>query len=131
MTGALLCHYSDWYKRKRAVVIYRELVNYLCGDSDVESEVRIMDLVEAEVAILKFVQSVSFKQEIQSLSSRQYVSRQSSPNKLDPVLMDGLLIIGRRLDRLKASMETRHPVLLPRCYGRIIYINRPPLQNFG
>ena len=86
------------------------------------------DLREAEYAILSFVQQQTFPDEINSLkesnrentakdemSHRRYKVRRSSPMyKLDPILQNGLLKVGGRLNRAAMSEESKHPIILPK-----------------
>lgn len=91
----------------------------------------VQELEEAEIAILRFVQSQSFSKEFDTLKrisgkddgdqrgrakrKKIVLKKESSLTRLDPFVQDGLLRVGGRLSRADdLSEETKHPVILPR-----------------
>lgn len=71
------------------------------------------DLLEAELAIVRYCQQYRFAGEISSLlSEKGTVNRQSSIYRLDPILEDGLLRIGGRLSKGAMPFEEKHPLIL-------------------
>ena len=94
------------------------------------SPLTVQDLVEAECAILKFVQSSAFGHEIRVLEGlarekeqdkrkhqkRKKASMKSSSSvyRLDPFMDGGVLRVGGRLNRADLPHEVKHPVILPR-----------------
>ena len=90
----------------------------------------VQDLVKAELAILKFVQSSAFSEEIRVLEGLEIekksvgnrpqgrkkasVKNNSPIRRLDPFLDKGILRVGGRLRRADLPYETKHPIILPR-----------------
>ena len=89
----------------------------------------VQDLVNAEFAILKFVQISAFGEEIRALKEivnennshkeklqkRKKASMKSNSriHRLDPFIDNGILRVGGRLKRADLPYETKHPVILP------------------
>lgn len=87
------------------------------------SPISVTELKNAESAILKYIQNKSFKQEYDQLkrsdqqsSTRNHsdLSKSSSICKLYPVLVQGLLRVGRRLNRAPLNADVKHPIILPK-----------------
>ena len=85
--------------------------------------IAIAELNNAEFEILRYVQSRCFREELgclkqadqQATSSRQNVLKKSSNIfKLDPILTQGLIRVGGRLQRAPIDTDAMHPVLLPK-----------------
>ena len=70
------------------------------------------DLIQAEHAVISFSQMQRFPDEISALQTDKHVKRSSHLYKLDPVLEDGLLRVGGRLNRLAMPEEIKHPIIL-------------------
>jgi len=89
----------------------------------------VQDLVEAEFAIIKFVQSSAFSKEISAFKEletgknldrktfrgqKKAIVKKTSPiHRLDPFLDKGILRVGGRLKCADLPQETKHPVILP------------------
>ena len=86
--------------------------------------VSVAELRAAETEILKHVQEQSLKEERKCLQmdsetlshprSAKQLKRSSKIFKLDPVLDEGLLRVGGRLDRAPINRNAKHPVILPK-----------------
>ena len=83
----------------------------------------VTEVKNAEIEILKHVQSQCFKKECDRLkevnqqdsSSRQNVVKKSSNIfKLEPMLTQGLIRVGGRLQRAPIDTDAKHPVILPK-----------------
>lgn len=132
-TDQLMSYFSDWKKLKVSVAWFLRLKGILlersrsrkCLKACVNIRVKrsktaikhrniLMpnDLVEAELAIIRYCQQQRFQDEISSLLSERTVSRQSSIYKLDPILEDGLLRVGGRLSKGAMPLEVKHPLIL-------------------
>ncbi|KAK3712744.1 hypothetical protein QZH41_003350 [Actinostola sp. cb2023] len=82
----------------------------------------------AEMEILKYVQHQYFHEELTTLREpknanakpsnqariKNAVKKASSIVKLDPILVDGLIRVGGRLQQAPIDAETMHPVILPK-----------------
>ncbi|KAL7883055.1 hypothetical protein SRHO_G00007130 [Serrasalmus rhombeus] len=71
-----------------------------------------VDLQRAEEAIIRFYQQEKFPKEISTLQEGKPVMCSSDLHKLDPVLQDGMLRVGGRLNRAAMPEEEKHPVIL-------------------
>ena len=85
--------------------------------------IEVDEIKNAEIEILKRVQSESFKEECQLLegNNRPKESRRNCRLKkcsrifnLDPVMNEGLLRVGGRLENARISQNSKHPVILPK-----------------
>jgi transposase InsO family protein len=65
-------------------------------------------LNEAEICILIYQQKKSFQSELNGK-----ISKQSSVYRLNPVMKDGLLRVGGRLETSRLSYGAKHPIILP------------------
>lgn len=71
------------------------------------------DHANAEKAIIGFVQHAKFKKEIDVLKRGiTHVKKDSPIYKLDPVLEDGVLRVGGRLNNSAMPEDTKHPIIL-------------------
>lgn len=100
---------SDWYKLKRLVAT---ILKWRQKDKRIDVE----NLLEAEIRIVKLLQSETFYSEIQNLTRNKSVKNTSNIIKLNPTLdpHDGLLRVGGRLGRSCLSKQLRNPILLPK-----------------
>ena len=78
--------------------------------------ITVTELAEAQTAILKFIQGHTFEEEINVLRRNQgrKVPKQSTIYKLDPILVNGVLRVGGRLQAAPISSEAKHPAILPK-----------------
>ena len=91
------------------------------------SPLTVQDLVKAEFAILKFVQSSTFGKVIHALKESEKnpdgnklrgqkkggIKNESPIRRLDPFLDQGVLRVGGRLRPADLPQETKHPAILP------------------
>ena len=144
-TDRLLCHYSDWFRLKKAVAWMLRFKKYLQGKGasverrkeapETRSRTRAKkekkspsllsstELQEAEKAIIQYVQRKAFKSELQSLRSRDSaeieesqkgrLKKKSQLRKLNPMLVDGVVVVGGRLAMAPVSDSVKHPPILP------------------
>ena len=82
-------------------------------NGEVVSNINSERLLNAELSIIKYVQSVVFKEEIKDIKTHGKVKRQSSLIKLNPIMCDGIMLLGGRLARAPVSESVRYPVILP------------------
>ncbi len=134
---------SSWHRLKKAVAVFIRIKKILqdrvkarsSGSNETFSAnslsvpLSVKDLAQAETAIIKFIQSMTFREEIMCLSNinpedladyRKFqkskkvkIKKISSIYRLDPYLEDGILRVGSRLNRAELSPETAHPIILP------------------
>lgn len=154
-TDQLIAYFSDWKKLRTAVAWILRLKAMLWAQSrsrkQVEASVTkdpegrqratvtstkgkltLDDLLEAEVAIIRYCQQQKFSEEIAALSSgRGTVSRRSPIYRLDPVLEDELLRVGGRLSRGAMPEEAKHPLILSKDQHIATLILRHVHQHLG
>lgn len=69
----------------------------------------------AEKALLRYVQLHHFPEELSALKKgNTSVKRSSRLRKLNPVLDDGVLRVGGRLNKMAMPEEFKHPAILPK-----------------
>lgn len=72
------------------------------------------ELLNSELAILKYVQNLSFAETFKSLKYGTGVTRDNVLRKLTPFIdNDGLLKVGGRLQNSSLKDSTKHPIILP------------------
>ena len=75
----------------------------------------VEDLKEAEKEIICCCQNQKFQDEVSSLERGNHDLKRSSPLcKLDPVLQDGLLRVGVRLNKSSMPAEVMLPAIIPK-----------------
>ena len=117
--------FSSWSRLKRVfawILHYKRNLRLLCQSrkknrSDCHSStdippISLAELIDAESAILKLVQASCFKDELSSIA------------KLDPILVDGLIRVGGRLQRAQIDSDARHPVILPKNHSIVNLITK-------
>ncbi len=70
------------------------------------------DLIQAEIQLIQYSQNHHFSEEIEALRNNVPVKKRSPLYKLDPVLQDGILRLGGRLNKAAMPEESKHPVVL-------------------
>ena len=131
----LIERFSCWNRLKRVFAWLLRYKNNLRQCSELRKQGRIADpqqtgpisplslveLVDAEKLILKYVQDDCFSDELRYLKSNQdgkntsYVlSKSSSIVKLDPIVKDGLIRVGGRLQQASIDSDAQHPIILPK-----------------
>ena len=71
------------------------------------------ELKDAEAVILKHVQANAFAKEIDCILKNKRIPRRSSILSLDPIMQDGIVVVGGRLDYSNLRLF-QHPVILPK-----------------
>lgn len=125
-------HYSSWTALKRAVAWFLKLKDLLIvlreKRKEPSEESRMTeykkalkgknltcdDLTKAETEIVKFCQKQGFKEEVTMLKEQQRVKKGSSLYKLNPVLQDGVMRVGGRLNHAAMPDDSKHPAILPK-----------------
>ena len=74
----------------------------------------VEDLDEAESAIVSFVQRQHFAEEISDLCNGKTLRKSSHLQRLDPVMVDGILRVGGRLSMSALPEQAKHPAILPK-----------------
>ena len=77
-------------------------------------DLKVLEIQQAEVTLIKYVQSQYFGKELECLSSGVPLLRSSSIRELSPILnKDGIICVGGRLKHARVPRRSKHPVLVP------------------
>ena len=97
-----------------------------------EQHINIDDLETAEKCIICFCQRQIFPEEMTRLEMAPSGVKRSSPlYKLDPVMEDGILRVGGRLDRSAMPQKSKHPIILSKNMHISSLILRQIHENVG
>ena len=83
-------------------------------------KVTLTEMKNAEREILMSLQRKFFPKELKQLSKcyqsdcTKSVNKSSSISRLDPMLKNGLLLVGGRLRHTRIQTEARNPIILPK-----------------
>ena len=120
-TDRLIEFFSSFYRLKlvvawllRVKLCMRERLK--CSESVLNmSAVSVSELNDAETSLLKYVQRTCFSKCYDSLQkgSLEHVTKSSPLYKLNPILVDGLIRVGGRLNKAYLEFEVRHPGVVP------------------
>ena len=137
--GEFFERFSCWYKLKKFVAW---ILRFKSGTRDAvtrrrqggdaslqpDKKVRPLDVEEmenAERAIIQVVQAQRFDDELLSLKgAKREIKESSSVVKLDPVLVDGILCVGGRLQNSPIQDRHKHPAILPKDHHVSLLIMR-------
>ena len=124
--------YSCLERLKKAIAWltrYKEYIVDFCrarsnGDERLEplnnSALSVKEVMQAEQVLVKFVQGKAFERELAILNSKAFrtTSKRKIKSirplcKLNPILDDGLLRVGGRLQHAPIDVNAKHPYILP------------------
>lgn len=126
----LMQRYSDWNKLKRItswILRYKykllnrvrqkqALTKLIVTSNVIKTNVDLLTIEEidnAELEIIKFCQQNIYSNEINALQNGKKIKQSSSIIKLNPVLINGVLRIGGRLDKAPTlSFDEKHQIIL-------------------
>ena len=103
-------HYSNIQRLQRASCWLMKFLQHFIGKR-VEPELRVQDMRGALKNLIRFAQKCAFKDEFKALENNKEMPRSSKLQKLRPVMIDGLLCVGGRLDNA-GDDAVKHPVIL-------------------
>ena len=83
------------------------------------TEITADEMIDAELTIWKLVQDENYSCEKSKLTESKNILKTSSLLKLKPILVDGMLRVGGRLDKSDQPDETKHPLILPSKSGAV------------
>lgn len=104
----LIEHYSSFYKLCKAVAWLRRC----CKSRKAQGSLHPQELKQAEKVILQHVQKEDYMEEYNKLQREEQVRRDSKIKKLDPVIVDDLIVVGGRLKHAGLSHDATHPVIV-------------------
>ena len=109
-------YYSSWYRTKRAVAWWIRLVKVLStrADSVSKGDLLVDEVKEAELRIIRHVQSVSYEDDLQRVTQELCFKKGSPLRDLKPILnADGLLCVGGRVKHAILNDNQKHPIIIP------------------
>ncbi|KAK6195425.1 hypothetical protein SNE40_000861 [Patella caerulea] len=121
-------YFSSWYRARRAIALCRKYIKILrskvhsrqTGEEIIQNqtELTVKEIIEAEVVIIKEIQSKHFKEEIKLVEEKENsnpISKKSPLHNLD-VFLDHrkLLCVGGRIGRANFEDPIKFPVILPK-----------------
>jgi hypothetical protein len=118
-------HYRSWPRLQRAIAWLLRYIVYLRtqrSSSLCPERLSLEELRKATDVIIRLVQTGAFVEELQCLNPgderktndhRKLCLKRSSIYKLRPVLVDGILRVGGRLQNAPIPFESKHPAILP------------------
>ena len=112
----LVCHFSSWYRLKRAVSWLLRLKDILIKKEylDHSKRLTVSDMKRAELTIIKFAQDLHYQKEIDRLKNGKHVNKSSSIRKLSPIInSDGMLQVGGRLKYADIEEGGKNPYIIP------------------
>ena len=122
----IFCRFSSWIRLKKFIAwcircqarFRRTRTQSTISDVSLSENqpITVTELRVAEKKILICIQKETFNEELYDLSSKSNncVKKSSSLFKLDPILKDGLIRVGGRLNRAPITQDARNPVILPK-----------------
>ena len=116
--ASFLNYYSNFEKLKRAVACLLRYKVFFIKRSrkeacDMAKYLSLLELRNAEKEIVKYLQRNEFSREIDLISSGKHVQKDSKLAALCPVMRDGVLCVGGRLQSADVCTQAKHPAILP------------------
>ena len=114
----LIAYFSSLFKLKKATAWLLKFKTFLINSNSVyhfSRSLSVSDLQKAEIELIRYRQWNSFGDIMSKMQTNENFSLPSkSPLlKLNPVIVNGLLRVGSRLDRASVSFDLKHPIILP------------------
>ena len=78
--------------------------------------VTVNELSKAENNVIGYVQRTCFSADLALVSEGKRLPGTSSLHRLNPIVTDGLLRVGGRLDSAPLPYDLKHPIILPECH---------------
>ena len=133
MLEHLTC-FSSWFKAKRALANSIKICKFWYEKSVKKEQVYfqycdVTDIESCQTLIVKWVQSKHFVDELNRLKHNHSVLESSRLTSLNPILSDGIIRVGGRLDASNTlSYEEMHPIILPSV--KVCYISKLIILHF-
>ena len=78
-----------------------------------QQPISVAELEKSELDLIQYVQRNNFVHEMSCIERNQQIPRKSCLYRLDPIMADGLLRVGGRLDNASLAFDLKHPIILP------------------
>lgn len=104
-----LSRFSDWITCFNVIARIQRL-----AQRDRSGPICVEERQEAALVLIKAAQREAFEEQLKWLSQKSYKLRKTHKMyQLDPILENGVLRVGGRLRMSSATLELKHPVILP------------------
>ena len=105
----LIGHYSSFHRLKKALCwLLRVRMKLIDKAGAVCGLITVTEMRNAEMLLVKHAQKSSFERELAALQSGKCVSRSSRICNLSPKMVNGILVVGGRVSRLKCPVILSH-----------------------
>ena len=111
---ALLNHFSSFYRAKKALCWLRRVLTFLARKRAISEHVTVDEMNQAEIVIVKHVQSTNFAKEIHDIQCSGHVAKSSSLAKLCRKLDNDVMVMGGRLKHAPVPRCAKFPIILPK-----------------
>ena len=117
----LIGYFSSFYRLKVAVAWLLRVKACLCERLRCSNallsltSIAVPELKDAEINIIRYVQQLCFADSYRALvgGRHQSILKSSPLYKLNPIVVDGVMRVGGRLDRAYLDFDVKHPIVLP------------------
>ena len=117
--------HSNWFRLTKSVAWLRRFITWitdsrsrnaeLIPQDQTEKTLSVSELKGAELAIIRYLQNMTFASELRCLQSSEVVPSSSSIHRLEPYMdSDGILRVCGRLQSASMCEEAKHPAILPK-----------------
>jgi hypothetical protein len=111
---SLVSECSNFQQVKRSVAWLKRYTDFVADSKNCcTGPLSVDELDSAEILASRVVQQGAYQQEIKQLQSARHVANSSSIQSLHPILKNGLLRVGGRIQRSTLCETAKHPVILP------------------
>ncbi|KAF4514206.1 UNVERIFIED_CONTAM: hypothetical protein B566_EDAN019426, partial [Ephemera danica] len=114
----LFTRYSSWFRLLKGVAWLMRFKVFIMNRTESRLKVGPLctkELEKAKLDILRLVQTETLSQAFSTISTKdRRLSRLSPLRKLCPIVTDGLLRVGGRLDNSNVDWGNMHPIILPK-----------------
>lgn len=123
---SFLEYYSSWYALKKGIAWLMRYLLYLKKSTNTQEQhkkpLSVTEVQQAAKNIVTYIQHKAFSKELEILKAtstsdgrvlKTQIGRSSKLSKLNPVLIDGTIHVGGRLELAPISYGAKHPMILP------------------
>ena len=116
--GSLLERCSSWHaiqKRIAWLVRFREycIRRYLYSGDVRTGLLTVPEMEAAQLEVVRQVQAVEYYEELAALRKNAQLPKSSQLIKLCPILEDGVIRVGGRLEKADLTYDVKHPIVIP------------------
>lgn len=117
--GDVIEAHSSWYRLQKAIAWMTRFKQYCVhkysrGKPTPDTGLlTVRDLQNATLDIAKYVQNETWKNDIEKLQANPTKRSKGNLRKLNPIIQDGVLRVGGRLENALIPESQKHPIILP------------------